>query len=321
MSAKKILPTVLLLGLAGSVAAFGYMQWQKSETTTVYRSNGRLEARQSHVASRLPGMLSQLSVQEGDKVKQGQLLATLDSRPLLAEIVRADAAVQQARDQSTLARAQLAQHESECDYARNQLGRIQSLSRKQYVSLEQLDNTHMRAESCDAVINASKAQIAAAESALKVAEAGSARLQVDLEDLKITAPFSGYILYRLSETGEIIPPGGRLFTLVSDTDIYLTVFLPAEVSGKLSLGDTVQLTMDARPDLSVPAVVSLIAAEAQFTPKTVETSSERSKLMFRTRLNIDPVFLQQNPWLKGGMPGEVRLQLGAHNKSDSVAAD
>ncbi|HQQ63721.1 MAG TPA: HlyD family efflux transporter periplasmic adaptor subunit [Pseudomonadales bacterium] len=321
MQTRRFLPTIILIGVAAGAAAFGYTQWQKSNGNTVYRSNGRLEARQSHIASRLPGTVARLSVQEGDHVQQGQLLAELDSRPLQAEIVRADAAIQQARDQSTLARAQLAQHESECDYARNQLGRIQSLSRKQYVSLEQLDNTHMRAESCDAVINASKAQIAAAESALKVAEAGSARLHVDLDDMKINAPFSGYILYRLVEAGEIIPPGGRLFTLVSDTDIYLTVFLPAEVSGKLALGDAVALKIDAKPEVSVPAIVSLLAPEAQFTPKTVETSSERSKLMFRTRLNVDPAFLQQNTWLKSGMPGEVVLQLGASRKSDSAAAN
>lgn len=311
MQTRKILSTLLWVSVAAGAAVLAYFQWQKNGAQATYISNGRLEARQSHIASRLPGMLAEVSVQEGEHVQQGQLLARLDSRPLQAEIVRADAAVQQARDQSTLARAQLAQHESECDYARNQLGRIQSLSRKQYVSLEQLDSTHMRAESCDAVINASKAQIAAAESALKVAEAGSARLHVDLDDTSIAAPFSGYVLYRLAEAGEIIPPGGRIFTLVSDTDVYLTVFLPAEISGKLALGNKVELAMDARPDIAVPAVVSLIAPEAQFTPKTVETASERSKLMFRTKLNVDPTFLQQNPWLKSGMPGEVNLILGA----------
>ena len=98
-----------------------------------------------------------------------------------------------------------------------------------------------------------------------------------------------------------------MFTLVSDDDIYLTVFLPADVAGKISVGDGAELLMDARTDIKVPAKVSFIAPEAQFTPKTVETSSERNKLMFRAKLNIDPVFLQQNRWLKSGMPGMALL--------------
>ena len=314
MQIRKFLLIVLLVGVAAGATALGYKQWlQQSSSRNIYHSNGRLEARQSHVASRLPGTLATVHVKEGDHVAQGQLLATLDNRPLQADIVKADAAVQQARDQLQLAEAQLAQHESECDYARNQLARMQSLSRKQYVSLEQLDNTHMRAESCDAVIHASKAQIAAAQSALKVAEAGSARLHVDLEDMAIPAPFSGFILYQLVEPGEVIPGGGRVFTLVSDSDVYLTVFLPAEVSGNLAVGARVNLTMDAKPGVNVPAVVSFIAPEAQFTPKTVETASERSKLMFRAKLNVDPIFLQQNGWLKSGMPGEVQIALDASN--------
>jgi HlyD family secretion protein len=258
--------------------------------------------------------LAEVKVKEGDHVEQGQVIAALDSRPLQAELARADVAIQQARDQQQLAQAQLAQHESECNYARSQLARIQSLSSKNYVSVDQLDITRMRAESCASVINASNSAVDAAASALKLAEASRYRLQVDMDDTTVKAPFSGYILYKLAEPGEVIQPGGRLFTLVSDTDIYLTVFLPAEIAGQLAIGDTTQLQMDAKSDVKVPALVSFIAPEAQFTPKTVETASERSKLMFRAKLNIDPAFLQQNPWLKSGMPGLALLRT-EHGKS------
>ncbi len=313
MTIKKIAGVSLALVLAVGAAALGYQQWQQQEAGNngFYRSNGRIEARQSHVASRLPGTLSKVLVREGDHVSVGQSLAVLDNRPLQADITKAEAGIQQARDQLQLSQAQLAQHESECEYARNSLARIQSLSRKQYVSVDQLDSTTMRAESCASVINAAKAAVAASESALKVAEAARARLQVDLEDSTISAPFSGYILYRLVEPGEVITPNGRLFTLVSDSDVYITVFLPAEVAGKLANGDESRLFLDAKPDMAIPARVSFIAAEAQFTPKTVETASERSKLMFRAKLDVDPVFLQQNSWVKSGMPGLAVLRTAA----------
>ena len=302
---------VLTVGIAG----FVYAQWQQHEEVGGYSSNGRLEARQSHVASRVAGLLSEVAVREGDHVTKRQALAVLDSRPLQAELARTVAAIQQARDQQALAQAQLAQRESECVYARSQYARIRSLVNKHNASIDQLDSTRMKAESCESAINAAKAAVAASASALKVAEAMRDRIQVDLDDATIVAPFSGLILYKLAEPGEMISPGGRLFTLVSDDDIYLTVFLPADIAGKLSVGDSAELLMDARTDIKVPAKVSFVAPEAQFTPKTVETSSERNKLVFRAKLNIDPEFLLQNSWLKSGMPGMAFLHTDVSTES------
>lgn len=293
----------MVLALLAGAGMMAYQQQFQQDSNGIYRSNGRLEARESHVASRIGGIVSAVLVNEGDLVARGQPLATLDSRPLQAELARTVAVIQQASDQHLQAQAQQAQHESECVYARNQFARIQSLLSKQSASIDQLENTRMQVESCESVINAAKAAVAAAESAIKMAEATRDRFQVDLDETTILAPFSGYILYKLTEPGEMITPGGRLFTLVSDSDVYLTVFLPADVAGKLALGDEARLLLDAKSDVMVPAQVSFIAPEAQFTPKTVETASERSKLMFRAKLSIAPEFLHQNRWLKSGMPG------------------
>lgn len=308
MSIRKLSSGAVLLALLAGAGLMAYQQQFQQDSDGLYRSNGRLEARESHVASRIGGILSAVLVNEGDLVAQGQPLATLDSRPLQAELARTVAAIQQASDQRVLAQAQLAQHESECVYARNQFARIQSLRSKQNASIDQLENTRMQAESCESVINAAKAAVSAAESAMKMAEATRDRLQVDLDETTLLAPFSGYVLYKLAEPGEMIPPGGRLLTLVSDSDVYLTVFLPAEVAGKLATGDEARVLLDAKTDVMVPARVSFIAPEAQFTPKTVETASERSKLMFRAKLSIPPDFLQQNRWLKSGMPGLALLR-------------
>ncbi|MEZ5539598.1 MAG: HlyD family efflux transporter periplasmic adaptor subunit [Pseudomonadales bacterium] len=180
---------------------------------------------------------------------------------------------------------------------------MQSLSKQQFVSQDQLDSSRTRAASCGSAVAAAQAGVEAARSAGKVAQAGRDRLLGDLADSSIRAPFSGYILYRLAEAGEMIAAGSPLVTLVSDNEVYLTAFLPAEVAGKLALGDEARLQMDAKPDEWVPATVTFVAAEAEFTPKSVETASERSNLVFRTRIGVDPAVLAQNPWLKSGMPG------------------
>lgn len=298
---------VAVVAIAAVVLGFRQWQQQQSADPSVYHSNGRIEARQSHIATRLGGLLATTAVKEGDHVTAGQTMALLDSRPAKAELARAEAGIAQAKDQLALTQAQLAQSQSECAYAHSQYSRVRVLGSKKTVSADELDGARTRANSCDSVIHASQAAVNAAASGLKMAEAMRDRITVDLDDMTITAPFSGYVLYRLAETGEVIPPGGRLFTLVSDEDVYLTVFLPTEVTGKLAMGQATQLRLDAQPDKPVPATVTFIAPEAQFTPKTVETASERSKLMFRAKLNVDPAFLKQNAWVKSGMPGVALL--------------
>lgn len=308
----RITKVVLVLAVLG-VAAWAAQHWllRGSQTEGFFITNGRLEATQSRVATRIPGVLAAVAVREGDRVAAGQLLAELDSKPLQAEITRADAAIAQAADQVRLAEAQLAQSQTECDYARAQLARVQTLGKKQFISADQLDSARTRAASCGSVVNAARAAVEAARSAGKVAQAARDRLMVDLEDSHIRAPFSGYVLYRLAEPGEMVAAGTPLLTIVSDTDVYLTVFLPADVAGKVARGDEARLQMDAKSDEWVPAKVTFVAAEAEFTPKSVETASERSKLVFRTRIGVDPAALAQRSWLKSGMPGLGWLRVNA----------
>lgn len=303
--------TVVALAVAGGSFLL-WQHWQQQGERGFFHTNGRLEAAQSRVATRIPGLLAAVKVKEGDRVAAGQVLAELDSQPLQAEIVRGDAAIAQANDQVHLAEAQLVQAETECNYARSQLSRVQSLSKQSFVSKDQLDSARTRATSCGSVVNAASAAVAAAQSAGKVAQAGRDRLSVDLADSSIRAPFSGYILYRLAEPGEMIAAGSPLFTLVSDSDVYLTVFLPADVAGKVALGDEARLQMDARAEEWVPAKVTFVAAEAEFTPKSVETASERSNLVFRARIGIDAAVLAEQGWLKSGMPGLGWLRTDAN---------
>jgi HlyD family secretion protein len=98
--------------------------------------------------------------------------------------------------------------------------------------------------------------------------------------------------------------GGKILTLLDLADVYMTVFLPETIVGKVALGAEARLVFDAAPHLVIPATVSYVAARAQFTPKTVETSTERQKLVFRIKVQIDPVLLQQYQALvKTGVPG------------------
>ena len=98
--------------------------------------------------------------------------------------------------------------------------------------------------------------------------------------------------YLLARAGEVVAAGAPIVTILDLTDVYMTIFLPAADAGKLSIGDEARIILDPVPDYVIPAKVSFVAADAQFTPKTVETKDERTKLTFRIKLQVDPTVLQ-----------------------------
>ena len=120
--------------------------------------------------------------------------------------------------------------------------------------------------------------------------------------------------YRLAVAGEVLPAGGKVISLLDLTDVYMDVFLPTDAAGRLRMGAEARLILDAAPQYVIPATVGFVAAEAQFTPKYVETRSEREKLTFRVKLQIPPDILRRyQDVVKTGVPGTaiVRVSPGA----------
>ena len=136
------------------------------------------------------------------------------------------------------------------------------------------------------------------------------RIQADIDDAALKAPRDGRVQYLVARAGEVVAAGGRVLNLIDLSDVYMTFFLPTAAAGKVALGTEVRLVFDAAPQYVVPAKVSFIASEAQFTPKTVETASEREKLMFRVRAQISPELLQKHlAQVKTGLPGVAHVRL------------
>jgi HlyD family secretion protein len=108
----------------------------------------------------------------------------------------------------------------------------------------------------------------------------------------LKSPRGGRVEYRLVEPGEVIPAGGKVVTLLDVLDVYLTFFLPTDQAGKVPIGADARIVLDALPESPIPAKVSFVWPTAQFTPKEVETRSEREKLMFRIKVRIDPELLR-----------------------------
>lgn len=338
MNARKFLP----LAIVAVAALLGYYGWRalndRGPGEGFVSGNGRIEATEIDVATKLAGRVEDVLVNEGAFVKAGEPLARMQIDTLNAQREEARAQHQQAINAAASARAQIAlrqsdkvaaqavvvQRESELDAARRRLTRSQTLSKEGASSIQELDDDRARVKSAEAAVAAARAQVTAAEaaiqaaqaeevgarSAITAAEATIARVQADIVDSELRAPRDGRVQYRVAQPGEVLGAGGKVLNLVDLSDVYMTFFLPEQAAGRVALGTEVHIVLDAAPQYVIPASVSYVASTAQFTPKTVETASERQKLMFRVKAQISPELLQRHlTQVKTGLPGVAWIKL------------
>jgi len=255
---------------------------------------------------------------EGDTVQAGQVVARMDTEELEARLREAQAKIARARAQIGVAQsnrgyavAQVAVREADRDYAQKQYARSQGLVPRGAVSAQEAEIDLARKAATDAEVAGSRAQVDQADAAITAARAevlaGQAeieRIEAEIKDAVLIAPLAARVESRLTEPGEVLPAGGRVFSLLDLTDVYMYVFLPATVAGKVRLGSEARIVLDAAPEFPIRATVSFVSPEAQFTPKTVETAEERYALSFRVKLSIDKERLKEfGPFVKSGIPG------------------
>lgn len=304
----------------------------------IVAGNGRIEATEIDIATKAPGRIIEILAREGDFVHANTVLARMDTQVLRAQQIEAEAQVRRAEyayqtaksivvqrnSEQAATRAVVAQRQAELDAARKRLKRTQTLAGEGASAQQELDDDRARVLSAEAAVSAARAQVAAAnagieaaksqvvesESIIAAARATVARLQADIDDSELKAPRDGRVQYRVAEPGEVLGAGGRVLNMIDLTDVYMTFFLPTEAAGKVALGSDIRLVLDAAPNYVIPASASFIASVAQFTPKTVETESERLKLMFRVRARIAPGLLKQYlEQIKTGLPGMAYVKL------------
>jgi HlyD family secretion protein len=328
--------------IAVVLAAGAFFAWQRfgprEDTPGIASGNGRIEAVEIDVAARISGRVKEIRVAEGEFVRAGQVLAVIDPESLDAQRRQAEAQTQQAESGIATARSVLAQRESdraaaqalvaqrqvELGSSRTQLDRSIALAAKGFVSTKVVDDDRAKVASAEAALTAARAQVAAAEAAIAsarsqvegaqsstaAARANVEKIQVDLDDTHLKAPRDGRVQYRVAQPGEVVAAGGRVLNLLDVSDVYMTFFLPTAQAGRVALGAEARLVLDAAPQYVIPARISFVAAEAQFTPKTVETASEREKLMFRVKAQVPAEVLQRHAErVKTGLPGVAYVRI------------
>ena len=259
----------------------------------IVKTNGRIEATQVDVAAKYSGRLATVTKDEGDEVTAGEVVATISSPETEAQLRAAQAQVIKAKQALAETIALIAQRKSDLDFARTDYERGKPLLEHGTITQQTMDLRRNKFEAADAALVATSRQRDQAEAAIRAAEADVERLQSILVDLVLVSPRSGRVQYRLARAGEVVSAGQRVLTILDLKDVYMTVYLSADVAGQLTLGDEARIILDPLPQYVFPASISFVATDAQFTPKSVETAEERQKLMFRVKLQGDPAVLDK----------------------------
>jgi HlyD family secretion protein len=307
-------PAMFAIAAVLTLGGGGYVYWTQTMAVQIPEglatANGRIEVTRVDIASKLAGRVADIFVNEGDFVEKGALIARLDTAELKAQLAGAKAAVQRAIATVGRAQADIAIRQAEYDLTAVEMDRAAELAQKSAGTQADLDRRKAQNLVAAAQIQGARAALVEAEAAKQAAAAQVAQIEAMLDDSELHTPAMGRVEYKLVQPGEVVAAGGRLATILDLSNVYMTIFLPTGAAGRVALGSEARIILDSVPNAVFPATVSFVAAEAQFTPKTVETQNERQKLMYRVKLAIDPKLLETyRDYVKAGLTGNAYVQI------------
>jgi len=309
---KKVVLFFLFAAIAvGFYFTFNYLQ-PKELSKEFAQGNGRIETTQINISAKISGRLLNINVEEGDIIQKDQLLASLDTKELDAKLQEALAYIEQAKQSKNYAQAIVTQRESELSLATSNYERSKKLYNNKSIALIELQKDEMTYKSSQAALLAAKAQVISASASINAAIAQVKTIKVRIDESNLYSPIKGRILYKIAQNGEMVSSGGRVLVALDLMNTYMTIFLPTSQAGLVNIGSEARIVLDALPKVTIPATVTFVSPQAQFTPKAIETQTEREKLMFRIKVKIDSKLLEQHfNKIKTGLPGIAYVRLNS----------
>lgn len=281
--------------------------------TDIASGNGRIEAVQVDISTKIAGRVKDVIAKEGDLVRPGQTVANIETNQLQAQLLRAQAEVASADSNVAAAKASIAQMEAQLTLAKQELKRSAQLVKNGHTSKETYDTRVSNHTVAEANLASAKATLVSRQRGVDAAQASAKEIQTQIDDCVLKSPNIGRVLYRLSEPGEVLASGGKVMTLVNFENIYMELFLPSSQAARVAIGAEARIKLDIL-DFAIPAKVSFVSPESQFTPKQVETQSEREKLMFRVKVRVPSELVLNNiERVKTGVRGIAYVRLSRVN--------
>ncbi len=292
------------------------------------QASGTVEAREADLGFQVGGRVEWIGPAEGDAVREGEEVARLDREELLArrEVAVAQLAAARAllKEMHTGFRPQeIAEGEAALRGAEERLAdanRDMERARRLYeggaVSQEMLDKAETAARVAETAVDQAtervrilregprRERVAAQEAGVAQAQAALAQVEAALSNARVVVPFAGVVTIKHREPGETVSPGLPVLTVMDPEDRWVRIYVREDRMGQVRLGQEATITSDSYPDRSYRGEVVFISSEAEFTPRNVQTTEERVKLVYAVKVRIaeDP-----DQELKAGIPADVVL--------------
>lgn len=327
---KRLFWIVLLVLIAIAAVVRFYPQWLgRRRAANELKLSGNIEAHESLVSFKVAGRIVELPVDEGMSMKAGDLLARLDSDDYRQEVNVDDATRSVRNRELTLglagsrvqeieaARQSVIDAQADLDQKKKDLARYQALYEKDEIAGQTRDDaatavTRAQAtlERAQQVYNELLEGTRKEELDVERSNLGLARQNLEMSRIRLSytvlrAPFNGIVLVREAELGEVVSPGTPIITLADLDNIWLRVYLPETDLGKVHWGQDVEVRTDTYTGKVYPGRISVIASDAEFTPKSVQTEQERVTLVYRIKVDVE----NPNHELKPGMPADAYIKV------------
>ena len=325
----RVVAVFVVAALAAAAWAGAPIFFSRTDAPSSLLVSGNIEAHQSVVSFKaVQSRVVELPFDEGQWVKAGTLLARLDDGDYRQQVAISEAALRvqeqqlaSATQKLEAARATIANDDADVAQKNLDYGRTQKLWTERIISGDQRDRTETALKQSNAAMQRDVAMQRGAEQDIAVAKANIRSAQENLALAKILlgytslhAPFSGVIVTRQTELGEVMQPGTPVVTLADLDHVWLRAYVAETDLGRIRWGQAATVHTDTYPGRAYPGQISFIASEAEFTPKSVETHKERVTLVYRIKIDVS----NPNHELKPGMPADATIQLGPPVQSGNI---
>jgi HlyD family secretion protein len=314
-----VLVAILIVGVG---AWTGYSLYFKDEVATDnLLVSGNIEAHESVVSFKaVQSRVVELPFDEGQWVTAGTLIARLDDSDYRQQVAINEAALHvqeqelaSAMQKLEAARATVTNDNADLAQKNVDYTRSQKLWSDKIISGDQRDHTDTARKQSGAAMQRDVAMERSAQQDIEVAKANIRNASENLQLARIMlgyttlrAPFSGVILTRQTELGEVMQPGTPVVTLADLDHVWLRAYVAETDLGRIRWGQATTVHTDTYPDKAYPGQISFISSEAEFTPKSVETHKERVTLVYRIKIDVENLRHE----LKPGMPADATIHLG-----------
>ncbi len=326
---KRVIPLLLLLAIGGAVVYFHPQWFRKPTPENVLKLSGNIEAHESLVSFKVTGRIIDLPVDEGMTLKAGDLLARLDNDDYRQQVAEDESAIRVRDRQLALglagsrtqdieaAKLAVLDAQADLEQKKKDYARYQALYEKDEIpgqtrdlaatNVTRAQATYDRAKQIynELVEGTRKEELAVEHSNVHQADQNLRMSRIRLAYTVLRAPFTGVVLVRQAELGEVVSPGTPIVTLADLDHLWVRVYVPETDLGKVHWGQVVDVRTDTYPDKNYHGRISFVSAEAEFTPKSVQTEKERVTLVYRVKVDVE----NPNRELKPGMPADTMIKL------------